>query len=140
MILMSCINTDVLKTSGNDPCGICQTGVGRNAIFCGGCIRNAVTLSDHCALTLSSGAPDALGLLGQLMKEIQRFRLETKSLTLPRVLLPWGHAFYRRWLRAGCDHTLQMYIGQILPIASPSHKSSFAPSDKRSGVLIMCVV
>ena len=34
-----------------------------------GCIRNAVALRDPCALTLSSGAPDALGLLGLLMKE-----------------------------------------------------------------------
>ena len=33
------------------------------------CIRNAVALRDPCALTLSSGAPDALGLLGILMKE-----------------------------------------------------------------------
>ena len=48
-----------------------------------GCIRNAVALRDPCALTLSSGAPDALGLLGQSMKEkSQRLRLETKSLKL----------------------------------------------------------
>ena len=48
-----------------------------------GCIRNAVALRDPCALTLSSGAPDALGLLGLLMKEkFQRLRLETKSLKL----------------------------------------------------------
>ena len=48
-----------------------------------GCIRNAVALRDPCALTLSSGAPDALELLGLLMKEkFQRLRLETKSLKL----------------------------------------------------------
>ena len=48
-----------------------------------GCIRNAVALRDPCTLTLSSGAPDALGLLGLLMKEkFQRLRLETKSLKL----------------------------------------------------------
>ena len=48
-----------------------------------GCIRNAVALRDPCALTLSSGAPDALGLLGLLIKEkFQRLRLETKSLKL----------------------------------------------------------
>ena len=48
-----------------------------------GCIRNAVALRDLCALTLSSGAHDALGLLGLLMKEkFQRLRLETKSLKL----------------------------------------------------------
>ena len=44
------------------------------------CIRNAVALRDPCALSLSSGAPNALGLLGLLMKEkIQRFRLETSQ-------------------------------------------------------------
>ena len=47
------------------------------------CIRNAVALRDPCALTLSSGVPDALGLLGLSMKEkFQRLRLETKSLKL----------------------------------------------------------
>ena len=30
-----------------------------------------------------------------------------KAWSCPRVLLPWGHALCRRWLRAGCDHTLQ---------------------------------
>ena len=29
---------DLLKKSGKDPCGVCQKGVGRNAIFCGGCL------------------------------------------------------------------------------------------------------
>ena len=87
-IMESGINLDVLKKSGKYPCGVCQSGVGSsNAIFCGGCkrwcIRNAVALRDPCALTLSSGAPDALGLLGLSMKEkFQRLRLETKSLKL----------------------------------------------------------
>ena len=69
-IMESGINLDVLKKSGKYPCGVCQSGVGSsNAIFCAasaGCIRNAVALRDPCALTLSSGAPDALGLLGLL--------------------------------------------------------------------------
>ena len=34
-IMVSGINLDVLKKSGKDPCGVCQTGVGRNVIFCG---------------------------------------------------------------------------------------------------------
>ena len=87
-IMESGINLDVLKKSGKYPCGVCQSGVdSSNAIFCGaasaGCIRNAVALRDPCALTLSSGAPDALGLLGLSMKEkFQMLRLETKSLKL----------------------------------------------------------
>ena len=35
-IMVSGINLDLLKKSGIGPCGICQTGVGSNAIFCGG--------------------------------------------------------------------------------------------------------
>ena len=97
-----------------------------------GCIRNAVALRDPCALTLSSGAPDALGLLRLSMKEkFQRLRLEMKSLKLSQSSAPWGHALCRRWLRAGCDHTLQMCMGQVLPIASPSHQPPSAPSDQR---------
>ena len=26
------------KQSGKNPCGVCQTGVGINAVFCGGCL------------------------------------------------------------------------------------------------------
>ena len=35
-ILVSVITLDVMNKSGKDPCGICQTGVGSNAIFCCG--------------------------------------------------------------------------------------------------------
>ena len=31
----------------------------------------------------------------------------------------------------GCDHTLQTCMGQVLPIASPSHQPPSAPSDQR---------
>ena len=31
-----------------------------------------------------------------------------------------------------------MYMGQVPPIASPTHQLSSAPSDQRLGVLIMC--
>ena len=30
------MNLDLLKESGMDPCGVCQTRVGSNAAFCGG--------------------------------------------------------------------------------------------------------
>ena len=97
------INLHVLKKSGKYPCGVYQTGVGStNAISAmaasAGCIINAVALRDPCALTLSSGALDALGLLGLMMKEkLHRLRLETKSLKLSQSL-PWGNALCRRWL------------------------------------------
>ena len=35
---MSGINLDLLKESGKDPFGVCQTGVGSNVIFCDGCL------------------------------------------------------------------------------------------------------
>ena len=37
-IMASGMNLDLLKKSAKDPCGVCQTGVGSNSIFCGGCL------------------------------------------------------------------------------------------------------
>ena len=59
-IMVGGLNMDLLKRSGKVPCGVCQKGVGINAILSlGGCLRwihkNAVTSK---ALTLISGAPD----------------------------------------------------------------------------------
>ena len=59
-IMVGSLDLDLLKRSGKVPCGVCQKGVGSNAIFsCGaawaGYTRNAVTSK---ALTLISGAPD----------------------------------------------------------------------------------
>ena len=103
-----------------------------------GYIRNAVALKDPCALTLSSSIPDALGTLGQLMVEKrQRFRLETKSLNCPKVLLHLGHALCRSWLRADCKHMLQMSTGKVPQIAFRSHQKPSSASDPRSGVLSM---
>ena len=66
-IMESGINLDVLKKSGRYPCGECQSGVGSsNAIFCGGCKRwvhkKCSGIKGPWALTLSSGAPDTLGV------------------------------------------------------------------------------
>ncbi|MCU7898061.1 MAG: hypothetical protein KZQ61_05230, partial [Candidatus Thiodiazotropha sp. (ex Lucinoma aequizonata)] len=36
-ILVSGTNLDLLKKSGKDPCAVCLTGTGSNAIVCGGC-------------------------------------------------------------------------------------------------------
>ena len=36
-VLVSGYNMDVLKKSGKNPCGVCLTGTGSNAIFCTGC-------------------------------------------------------------------------------------------------------
>ena len=37
-IMVSGMDLDLLKKSGKDPCGVCQKGVGSNAIFCVGCL------------------------------------------------------------------------------------------------------
>ncbi|MEW8547728.1 MAG: hypothetical protein AB2693_29825, partial [Candidatus Thiodiazotropha sp.] len=36
-IIVSGLNLDLLRKSGKYPCGVCQTGVGSNSIFSGGC-------------------------------------------------------------------------------------------------------
>ena len=62
----------------------------------------------------------------------------TKSLRLSRVLLSRGHALCWGWLRAGCNHTLLLCLGQVPQTASPSHQPKPAASDPRSGVFNMC--
>ena len=98
-IMESGINLDVLKKSGKYPCDVCLTGVGStNAILFDGC--------EHWVHKKCSG------IKGRLLHE-------SEFTCCPRVLLPWGHALSRRWLRAGCNHTLQMCMGkfrQLLPL------------------------
>ena len=36
--MVSVVDFDLLKNFGKDPCGVCQRGVGSNAISCGGCL------------------------------------------------------------------------------------------------------
>ena len=36
-LMVSGSNLDVLRKSGKYPCGVCQAGMGRNAIQCEGC-------------------------------------------------------------------------------------------------------
>ena len=109
-IMESGINLDVLKKSGKYPCGVCQSGVGSSkAIFCDGCKRwvhkKCSGIQGPLPLTLSSGALDALGLLGLSMKEnFQRLRLETKSLKLSQSSATLGTCSLQEvaasWLRS----------------------------------------
>ena len=90
-----------------------------------GCIRNAVALRDSCALTLSSGAPNALGLLGLLMKEkFQRLRLETKSLKLSQSSATLGTCSLQEvaasWLRSRCKCAWGEFR-QSLPLLTNRH-------------------
>ena len=95
-------------------------------------IRNAVALREPCALTLSSGAPDALGLLGLLMKEkFQRLRLETKSLKLSQSSATLRTCSLQEvaasWLRS---HAANVH-GASSANCFPSHQPPSAPSEVR---------
>ena len=54
------------------------------------------------------------------------------------VLLPWGDALCWRLMPAGCDHTLQICMGRVPPIASPSHQPHL-PLLTRGKVYSSCV-
>ena len=136
-IMESGINLDVLKKSGKYPCGVCQSGISSsNAIFCGGCKcwvhKKCSGIKGPLRPELKQVCPMPWDCSGYRWKRSFRgWGWKRKAWSCPRVLLPWGHALCSRWLRAGCDHTLQMCMGQVLPIASPSHQSPSAPSDQR---------
>ena len=77
-IMVSGPNLDLLKKSGKDPCGLGQTGVRRNAIFCGGCLWIHKKCSKikgplrpdpvfRCAHCLGKARP----IDGRLVKEVQ---------------------------------------------------------------------
>ena len=137
-IMESGINLDVLKKSGKYPCGVCLTGVGRtNAIQCDGCecwvhkkcsgIKGRLLRESEFTCARCLGTARAIDGRHSLEVEVGN----KKARSCPRVLLPWGYALCRRWLRAGCNHTLQMRMGQVPAIASPSHQPPSAPSDQR---------
>ena len=77
-LMVSGSNLDVLRKSGKYPCGVCQAGVGRNAIQCGGCrqwvhkkcsgIKGSLTsdLNFRCARCLGTARPVG----GRLVKEV----------------------------------------------------------------------
>ena len=61
------------KKSGKNPCGVCQTGVGRNAVFCGGCVSwileskaPSVVILISAVLALGKARP----INGRLVKEV----------------------------------------------------------------------
>ena len=67
--MISGSNLDMLKKSGKYPCGVCHTGVGRDAVHCGGCrqwvhkkcsdIKGSLTLDSDfkCARCLGTARP-----------------------------------------------------------------------------------
>ena len=135
-IMESGINLDMLKKSGKYPCGVCQSGVGSsNAIFCGGCKRwvhkKCSGIKGPLRPDLSSGAPDALGLLGLSMKEkFQRLRLEKKSLKLSQSSATLGTCSLQEvaasWLRSHAANVHWASSANCFPF-SPTAICSFWP-------------
>ena len=77
-LMVSGLNLDVLRKFSKYPCGVCQAGVGKNAIQCGGCrrwvhqkcsgIKGSLTsdLNFRCARCLGTARP----VDGRLVKEV----------------------------------------------------------------------
>ena len=124
-IVDSGINLELLKKSRKYPCGVCQMELvalmqSFVATASAGCLKNAVAFEDPCALTLSSGAPDALGQLGLLMKEkYHRLRLETESLKLSQSSTTLGTCspleVASSWLRSHSANVLGASSANCLP-------------------------
>ena len=133
-IMESGINLDVLKKSGKYPCGICQSGVGSsNAIFCGGCKRwvhkkcSGIKGPLHadpefrCARCLGTARAIDEREVSEVEVGNEKLEVVPEFCYLADMLSAGG----------GCNHTLQMCMGQVPSIASPSHQPPSAPSDQR---------
>ena len=131
-IVESGINLDVLKISGKYPCGVYQSGVGSsNAIFCGDC---KCWEPKKCSGIKGPLCPDpefrcarCLGTVWAIdEREVSEVEVGNEKLEVVPEFCYLGDMLSAG---GGCDHTLQM--GQVPPIASPSHQPPSAPSDQR---------
>ena len=132
-IMESGINLDVLKKSGKYPCGVCQSGVGSsNAIFCGGCKR---WVHKKCSGIKGPLRPDpdfrcarCLGTARAIdEREVSEVEVGTKSLKLSQSSATLGTCS----LQEVAASWLQICMGHVPPIASPSQQPPSAPSDQR---------
>ena len=125
-IMESGINLDVLKKSGKYPVvsvsqelvALMQSSV---VAASAGCVRNTVALKDPCTLTL--GTARAID-----EREVSEVEVGNEKLEVVPEFCYLGDMLSAG---AGCDHTLQMCMGQVSPIASPSHQPPSDPSDQR---------
>ena len=143
-IMVSGVDLDLLKKSGNDPCGVCQKGVGSNAIFCGGCL---CWIHKKCSGIKGPLRPDpdfrcarclgkAWPIDGQTVKEVMVD--DEKMEALPEFCY-LGDMLYAG---GGCELAAvtgcKCAGGQVPPTASPSHKPQCVPCYQRPGVFNMC--
>ena len=101
-----------------------KKGCNNKITLLSGCIRNAVALRDPCALFRCARC------LGAAIDEREVSEVEVGNEKL-EVVPEFCYLGDMLSAGAGCDHTLQMCMGQVPPIASPSHQPPSAPSDQR---------
>ena len=123
-----------IMESGKYPCGVCHSGVGSsNAIFCGGCKH---WVHKKCSGILGPLRPDpefrcarCLGTARAIdEREVSEVEVGNEKLEVVPEFCYLGDMLSSG---GGCDHTRQMCMGQVPPIASPSHQPPSAPSDQR---------
>ena len=111
---------------------LCQSGVGSsNAIFCGGCKH---WVHKKCSGIKGPLRPDpefrcarCLGTARAIdEREVSEVEVGNEKLEVVPEFCYLGDMLSAG---GGCDHTLQMCMGQVPPIASPSHQPPSAPSD-----------
>ena len=133
-IMESGINLDVLKKSGKYPCGVCLTGVvSTNAILCDGCER---WVHKKCSGIKGRLLPESeFTCLGTARAIDGRQSLEVEVGNEKLEVVP-EFCYLGDMLSAGggCKLAaimLQMCMGQVPAIASPSHQPPSAPSYQR---------
>ena len=137
-------NLDVLKKSEKYPCGVCQAGVGRNAIQCGGCrqwvhkkcsgIKSLLTsdLNFRCVRCLGTTRP----VDGRLVKEVmigdEKLEVVPEFCYLGDILSAGGGCELASITRCNCAWAK---FRQLLPLLANRHLSLLT----RSCVYSTCV-
>ena len=123
-LMVSGSNLDVLRKSGKYSCGVCQAGVGRNAIQCGGCrqwvhkkfsgIKSPLTsdLNFRCARCLDTARPVDERLVKQVMISNEKLELFPKFCYLGAMLSAGGRCKFA-WAK----------FCQLLPLLANRHLS-----------------
>ena len=123
-------NLDVLRKSGKYSCGVCQAGLGRNAIQCGGCrvhkkcsgIKGSLTsdLNLQCARCLGTARP----VDGRLVKEViigdEKLEVVPEFCYLGDMLSAGGGCEFASITRCNCARAK---FRQLLPLLANRHLS-----------------
>ena len=141
-LMVSGSNLDVLRKSGKYPCGVCQAGVGRNAIQCGGCrqwvhkkcsgIKNSLTsdLNFRCARCLGTAWPVDGILVKEVMIGDEKLEVVPEFCYLGDMLSAGGGCELASITRCKCAWAK---FRQFLPL-----QSSFIIIDQRPCLFNLC--